>query len=161
LLIDGREGRGIEESGGGSVMPKVIDMEVPEISDLNGVVQILEEAREIILPVGRWTQVYMARAGGVRGRSVHSSDKDADCWCAIGAITKACSELGLAPSARVGAEVVFQNQLPAEKTGDGRHYHMSIAQWNDVKNRRKGEVIAKFDAAIKVARELAGAGVSA
>lgn len=57
---------------------------------MNEVCEILQEARELITPMKRWTQGTYARDSN--GYSVTPNDPDAVCWCGWGAISKVSAD---------------------------------------------------------------------
>ena len=54
-------------------------------------INTLVEARNIISEPGKWTQKFFARDSEGHGCNVAS--KNAVCWCAMGALKKACSRI--------------------------------------------------------------------
>lgn len=106
--------------------------------------RILENARALISEPEHWTRGTMARVG-VRGRHVDSKDADATCFCALGALRRAAS------SGSEFEEVRYLLGRAIGSLGAGKR----IALYNDrkgCKTKRHAEILAAFDAAIKLSK---------
>lgn len=111
---------------------------------------VLRDARELISDPKRWTKGYEARDR--RGDTVWAGDKDAVCWCALGAVARAT---GRASISGIWSEAATHAlDLIAFKTRS-----VGPAALND----RYGHeaVLAMFDAAIASAEKEAGNAVQA
>jgi hypothetical protein len=101
--------------------------------------EVLDAAADLISPVGRWTQVALARTAGGEAAVAYGRGCDAVCWCAEGAI------------ARIVGSYVVAEYDDAERyvTGLlGDH----LAAWNDAPERTQAEVVAKLREAAALAR---------
>jgi hypothetical protein len=94
------------------------------------VIATLRRARKLISKPERWTKGCSAR--GIDGTFRFASDKDAVCFCAIGAIDR-CGGQGSASGAAIKA---IEYGLP------------DIVDWNDHPRRKHIDVIRRFDRTI-------------
>lgn len=99
--------------------------------------QILIGARELVARPGGWTQGVFARNRD--GEKVCLSQKEAVCFCASGAISRAAQEqMGGSPeegeNSANALELLFLC-IPGP----------SIPDWNDSPGRTQGEVVSAFD----------------
>ena len=87
-----------------------------------------------------WTQGTMAR--DKNGVAVSSDDKDATCWCALGAVLAVRRE-----------EWVNAVPFVRDAVGGGE-----LLVWNDTPGRTQAEVLAAFDKAIELCEKEAANG---
>lgn len=102
-------------------------------------VAILEEARERIEK--GWTQGAFARNSV--GDAVNEDSEQACAWCVTGALMAA-------PRIAVDDAARFYLHKAIASIDDASQH--SLASWNDAPDRTQEEVLAAFDAAIKIAR---------
>ncbi len=95
--------------------------------------QVLEAARATITPPGAWTQKASAR--NAKGNSVTPTNKNAVCFCLLGAIDRIQAESEL----RCSATTLLRDLVPP---GFGR----MLADYNDASTH--AEVLSLFDKAI-------------
>lgn len=107
------------------------------------VADVLDRAADLIEPEGAWTQGAPARTAG--GRGTDSGDREAVCFCAIGAINRAGYWDWPLTSACWKA---------VEDTTVG------LAKWNDAPERTQAEVVAALRAAAEKARTASSVGTS-
>jgi hypothetical protein len=101
---------------------------------MNNVKEVLLNAAKLLEEKG-WTQRTYAR--DKHGFSTVSTDDDAVCFCAIGAINRAGFELkDYEETLRLEAVAVLSESLG--------EFDNSISQWNDYHRRTKEEVISKL-----------------
>lgn len=70
---------------------------------------------------------------------------EARCWCAVGAIRRACSEFGLDSLDSIPAVKQLAQHIESEEVSDTE----AVLEWNDVEGRTKEEVLKLFDRTIK------------
>lgn len=103
---------------------------------------ILERAADLIEPEGRWARGGFSFRNGL---SVGWQGRDADCWCALGAIGDVSrGDLRLCSESRPVA--FFTEHLGYLDWSDA-------TQWNDAPERTQAEVVAKLREAAAKARE--------
>jgi hypothetical protein len=115
------------------------------------VTKILQEARELILDPDHWIRGHSARTSR-RGAVVNLHSPRATCFCASGAIRRASGEnTGANKGAHESPERLLQRAIR-----DGLGNKLSrVTSFNDRPGRIvkiHGEVIAAFDAAIKLSK---------
>jgi hypothetical protein len=104
---------------------------------------ILQEARRLIDEKG-WTQGQAARTRS--GKPVEITLDDASCFCTVGALSRACMNLGVPHSGHSWSRTftAFRQALPGSPD--------YIAAWNDAPSRTKDDVLKAFDKAIETVR---------
>ena len=113
------------------------------------ITQALEEARALLARRGGWIKWHNAMTKD--HRQVGATSPDAVRFCMDGALFRACflsADMGEWTSLYVSAGNVLKQAIP----GYQRPYAI-IGDWNDNRNRRKREVIAVFDQAIKLSKQ--------
>lgn len=107
------------------------------------VADVLQTAGDIVAHIG-WTKHTFARNASGEGVSV--TNKEAECFCAMGAVQLARSLAG-----RKYPEHIFYDALTA-----GQNNIVSIPAWNDARVRTQEEVSEAFYAAAERIREQHG-----
>lgn len=88
--------------------------------------EILTQARELLSNKARWTQGVYAR--NEEGKEVMSVDKDALCWCAIGAIKKASKLTWIGNEA---TNYLFRVRTDPVKVNDVLGYEATMEMFDD------------------------------
>lgn len=101
------------------------------------VADILDKAADLIEPEGAWTQGWFARNAG--GSDTGTNDEDAVCWCAFGAVERACQSKW--------SKLSTATNLLGGLVGG------MISDWNDAPERTQAEVVSKLREAAALARE--------
>lgn len=74
---------------------------------------------------------------------------EARCWCAVGALRRACSEFGLDALDSTPAIKQLAQHIESEEVSDTD----AVLEWNDVEGRTQQEVLDLFDRAIQRLKE--------
>lgn len=107
-----------------------------------GTKHILVAAASLLSGNGAWTQDTHARRSD--DSSCSPIDKEATCWCTVGAILKINNAWPPVQQVwELPAIIALTNELVARKSGHGR-----VTMWNDDANRTQAQVLQLFDAAI-------------
>jgi len=95
-----------------------------------------------------WTQGVLAR--GNTGRQVQSNSRVAVSFCLYGAESRAATELEADGNVKSKAELAIQRCIRKRTRKRG---YVSISGFNDQPTRKKSEILAVVDCAIKKATE--------
>ncbi len=105
-------------------------------------VQILTETRELLSVRKRWTQRQMAK--DYYGKSTLVHDKNAKCWCLLGAVFK---NMGSTPQRLITPflkrAIAMEGDRPA----------LSIVRFNDTPTRKHEDILRVLDRAIELAKK--------
>jgi len=113
------------------------------VAGLNNERDLLLRAREIL--AGGWTQDVSAR--NAIGEPVSWSAPSARCFCASGALARACDDPNASPAAwRAPYAVAFARLTDVLRK---RGAQSSVQKFNDAPERSIADVLALFDAAIE------------
>lgn len=100
-------------------------------------VEILKSARSLIADESRWVRGHYAATAG-KDRAIGPNEKNAHCFCAIGAIAKVMNVSG-GDAEESDAAIKLSNAA-------GFYYGWDVPEFND--NHEHAEVLALFDKAI-------------
>ena len=97
--------------------------------------QILKAARELLSTPERWTKGWSARDAA--GNRLATTDPDAVCWCAGGAVERIT---GGSTQSGGKAEIVLAIVLPDKA--------ICLGLWNDAPSTTHADILALYDRAI-------------
>jgi hypothetical protein len=125
---------------------------------MSSVLKTLIKAKAVISNPKHWTQRRLAKTASGDYTTVNSPD--AVCFCAIGALAKACNLKPASPNddeyiapCVVNAASVLVTALEIDPRPFGNP-SMLVYTWNDQSLRTHAEVMKAFDKAIEIARTM-------
>lgn len=115
-------------------------------TELNEIAVVFDAAADLLKPRGAWTQRTSARNRD--GQRVFSLSPTASCWCFNGALVRAAGTVRVVIDRHPIRIFLHKNVAPGRS--------VFWAHWNDIKSRRKGQVIKALRGLAEQAREEAG-----
>lgn len=116
---------------------------------------VLEYARNLIASPQNWTRGEYAR--DVDGSGVCAADPNAICFCSVGAVQRATSDvvgdLSHEDALRLETSSIDILSEATSRDPGGHQFYGSIADFNDSRTTTHEDVLRAFDHAIKLARE--------
>lgn len=107
---------------------------------MNNITDILVKAKALIDTPEKWIKGSNAEDGN--GVVVSLEDKRAVCFCTVGAVLRVSEDIGV--------ECAALDLLYSFVKGE----YDDIPEWNDTYNRTHAEVMAVFDKAIEISKEM-------